>query len=58
MKKVRNLLISDSGDQMTGFLIVILIVVVVGAVFLTVYQGGITEIWNGIVNKMKSVFGI
>ena len=36
--KCRNVLANKSGDQMTGWLIVVLIVVVVGAVFLTLYK--------------------
>ena len=47
-----------SGDQITGWLIVILLVVVVGAFFLKTYQESIIEIWNGIVNKAKTTFGI
>ena len=43
---------------MTGWLIVVLLVVVTGAVFLALYQSSIQDIWQGIVNKMKSVFGI
>lgn len=66
MQKLKNrvtntllpLLRNRSGDQMTGWLIVVLLVVVTGAVFLVLYQGSITDIWNGIVNKAKTVFGI
>ena len=43
---------SKSGDQMTGWLIVVLVVVVVGAIFMTLYQGSITDIWNSIVTKI------
>jgi hypothetical protein len=39
--KTRNVLANRSGDQMTGWLIVVLIVVVVGAVFMTLYQSSI-----------------
>ncbi|MFZ5967656.1 MAG: hypothetical protein ACOYVK_10870 [Bacillota bacterium] len=53
--KARNILASKSGDQMTGWLIVVLIVVVVGAVFMTLYQGSITQIWNSIVNKITGL---
>ena len=42
--KTRKILASKSGDQMTGWLIVVLIVVVVGAVFMTLYQDSITTI--------------
>jgi hypothetical protein len=53
--KARNMLTNPSGDQMTGWLIVVLVVVVVGAVFMTLYQGSITQIWNGIVSKITSL---
>ena len=51
----RGLLKSKSGDQMTGWLIVVLVVVVVGAVFMTLYQGSITTIWNSIVDKITGL---
>lgn len=50
-----NALANRSGDQMTGWLIVVLVVVVVGAVFLTLYQGSISQIWNNIVSKITSL---
>ncbi|KPU45071.1 MAG: hypothetical protein AAGU32_00060 [Bacillota bacterium] len=53
--KARNALTNPSGDQMTGWLIVVLIVVVVGAVFMTLYQGSITQIWNSIVSKITGL---
>ena len=53
--KARNVLVNRSGDQMTGWLIVVLVVVVVGAVFLTLYQGSISQIWNNIVTKITSL---
>ena len=53
--KARNVLINKSGDQMTGWLIVVLVVVVVGAVFLTLYQGSITDIWDSIVDKITGL---
>ncbi len=53
--KARNVLTNRSGDQMTGWLIVVLVVVVVGAVFLTLYQGSITDIWNNIVTKITGL---
>lgn len=53
--KARNVLANRSGDQMTGWLIVVLIVVVVGAVFMTLYQSSITQIWNSIVTKITSL---
>jgi len=53
--KTRKILKSKSGDQMTGWLIVVLIVVVVGAVFMTLYQDSITTIWNNIVTKITGL---
>ncbi len=53
--KTRKVLTNQSGDQMTGWLIVVLIVVVVGAVFMTLYQGSITQIWNSIVSKITGL---
>ena len=51
----KGLLHNKSGDQMTGWLIVVLVVVVVGAVFMTLYQGSITTIWNSIVSKITGL---
>lgn len=53
--KAQNALVNPSGDQMTGWLIVVLIVVVVGAVFMTLYQSSISSIWNSIVAKITSL---
>lgn len=53
--RVKNVMSNKSGDQMTGWLIVVLIVVVVGAVFMTLYQGSITTIWNSIVSKITGL---
>ncbi len=53
--RARNVLANPSGDQMTGWLIVVLVVVVVGAVFMTLYQGSITSIWNSIVTKITGL---
>ena len=53
--RAKNALVNQSGDQMTGWLIVVLIVVVVGAVFMTLYQGSITTIWNNIVTKITGL---
>jgi ribosomal silencing factor RsfS len=55
LKRTGNMLAGKSGDQMTGWLIVVLVVVVVGAVFLTLYQGSISDIWNNIVTKITSL---
>jgi hypothetical protein len=53
--KAGNVLAKRDGDQMTGWLIVVLVVVVVGAIFMTLYQGSITDIWNSIVTKITSL---
>ena len=53
--KARDILTNPSGDQMTGWLIVVLIVVVVGAIFMTLYQDSITQIWNSIVAKITNL---
>ncbi|WP_236932685.1 hypothetical protein [Geosporobacter ferrireducens] len=53
----KTALMNPSGDQMTGWLIVVLVVVVVGAVFMTLYQGSITTIWNSIVSKITGLLG-
>lgn len=55
LTKAVGLLKGKSGDQMTGWLIVVLIVVVVGAVFMTLYQGSVTQIWNSIVSKITGL---
>ena len=53
--KAKGLMFNQSGDQMTGWLIVVLVVVVVGAVFMTLYQDSITDIWNSIVTKITGL---
>lgn len=53
--RARELMLNKSGDQMTGWLIVVLVVVVVGAVFLTLYQNSITQVWNSIVTKITGL---
>ncbi|WP_369282992.1 hypothetical protein [Oscillibacter sp. GMB15532] len=53
--KAHNVLTNPSGDQMTGWLIVVLIVVVVGAIFMTLYQDSISTIWNSIVSKITGL---
>lgn len=53
--RAKAALANRSGDQMTGWLIVVLVVVVVGAVFMTLYQGSITSIWNSIVDKITGL---
>ncbi|MBE5040741.1 hypothetical protein [Ructibacterium gallinarum] len=57
-KRTRQIMQNDDGDQITGWLIVILLVVVVGAFFLKTYQGTIVEIWEAIVDKIYATFGI
>ncbi len=53
--KTREVLSNKGGDQMTGWLIVVLLVVVVGAVFLTLYQDSIAQVWNSIVAKITGL---
>jgi len=55
LARAKNALVNPSGDQMTGWLIVVLVVVVVGAVFLTLYQGSISDIWSSIVDKITGL---
>ena len=54
----RRVFKNEDGDQITGWLIVILLVVVVGAFFLNTYQNTIVEIWEAIVDKIYDTFGI
>ena len=56
--QTKRVLCNTEGDQITGWLIVVLLVVVVGAFFLATYQNSIIELWNGIVGRMRTVFGI
>ena len=58
MRNAKRVIKNTEGDQITGWLIVILIVVVVGAFFMKNYQGAIVEVWNGVIAKIKSAFGI
>jgi len=55
LAKAKRVLANPSGDQMTGWLIVVLVVVVVGAIFMSLYQGSITDIWNSIVDKITGL---
>lgn len=57
-KNVKRVLTNNDGDQITGWLIVVLMVVVVGAFFLNTYQSTITEVWEKIVDKIYTTFGI
>ena len=58
MSESKRVLKNTKGDQITGWLIVILIVVVVGAFFMKNYQYAIVEVWDGVIAKIKSAFGI
>lgn len=58
LKNAKRVLANTEGDQITGWLIVILIVVVVGAFFMKNYQDAIVEVWDGVIAKIKSAFGI
>lgn len=56
--KIKNFLLNTEGDQITGWLIVILLVVVVGAFFLNTYKETIVEVWEAIIDKIYDTFGI
>lgn len=56
--KTKNFLSNTDGDQITGWLIVILLVVVVGAFFLSTYKTTIIEVWEAIIDKIYDTFGI
>lgn len=58
LKNAKRVLSNTDGDQITGWLIVILIVVVVGAFFMKNYQDAIVEVWDGVIDKIKASFGI
>ena len=58
MRNAKRVIKNTEGDQITGWLIVILIVVVVGAFFMKNYQDAIGEVWDGVIAKIKSAFGI
>lgn len=58
MRNAKRVIKNTEGDQITGWLIVILIVVVVGAFFMINYQDAIVEVWDGVIAKIKSAFGI
>ena len=57
MSESKRVLKNTKGDQITGWLIVILIVVVVGAFFMKNYQDAV-DVWDGVIAKIKSAFGI
>ena len=56
--KTKNFLSNTDGDQITGWLIVILLVVVVGAFFLNTYKSTIVEVWEAIIDNIYDTFGI
>ena len=56
--KMKEFLSNTDGDQITGWLIVILLVVVVGAFFLNTYKSTIVEVWEAIIDKIYDTFGI
>ena len=56
--KTKNFLSNTDGDQITGWLIVILLGVVVGAFFLNTYKSTIVEVWEAIIDKIYDTFGI
>ena len=58
LEKIKTIMKNQDGDQITGWLIVILLVVVVGAFFLRTYQDTIIDLWNAIVDKIYDTFGI
>lgn len=56
--KAKKFLANNDGDQITGWLIVILLVVVVGAFFLNTYRATIVEVWEAIIDMIYDTFGI
>lgn len=57
-QNAKRVIMNTEGDQITGWLIVVLMVVVVGAFFMNTYQTTITDIWARIVQKIYTTFGI
>ena len=55
MRNAKRVIKNTEGDQITGWLIVILIVVVVGAFFMKNYQDAIVEVWDGVIAKIKAM---
>ena len=58
VQNFKRVIKNNDCDQITGWLIVVLMVVVVGAFFLSTYQDTITEIWEAIVDKIYDTFGL
>lgn len=56
--KMKKFISNTDGDQITGWLIVILLVVVVGAFFLSTYKETIIDVWNAIIERIYDTFGI
>ena len=56
--KTKQFLSNTDGDQIAGWLIVILLVVVVGAFFLDTYKDTIVDVWEAIIEKIYDTFGI
>lgn len=56
--RAKNLFSNTEGDQITGWLIVILLVVVVGAFFLNTYKETIVDLWEAITDKIYDTFGV
>lgn len=49
---------NTSGEQLTGLLITVLIIVVVGAAFLAYFQDGLEDLWSSMIVKAKGIFGL
>lgn len=60
LKAVKSVLKSKSGASMWEYLLVIAIVCVIGAALLAVINGdgGISTMWQGLVNKFSSLLNI
>ena len=56
--KMKKFISNTDGDQITGWLIVILLVVVVGAFFLSTYNDTIIDVWHAIIERIYDTFGI
>ena len=54
--KTKKILSNTDGDQITGWLIVILLVVVVGAFFLNTYRATIVDVWEAIIGRIYNTF--
>ena len=58
IQNAKRVIMNNEGDQTTGWLIGVLMVVVVGAFFLNTYQATIIDIWTRIVQRIYATFGI